>query len=246
MHVYLHVYYQISGRRESSKIAWSGWIYTTIELAAATRKSTATEVQLPSRYRSAIVRGSDSLPPDKSDIFIPERAYWYPEEDSFVRIVAVPIFSYDIVEFSMYTLLRLVLYRGWSVQPKFLPSSITAWIILCCVWYGGWDGIGFPTSTTNFLPAIFVDFYHIIIIIFCLQLLLNYLTSAVMKEIGQPPVTYTLIQEAFFREFPTSKYKSVSAVKRRLNALFKKKVELSANLHICVTETIHEMVRKME
>ena len=51
------------------------------------KKTTATEVQLPSRYRSIIVDGSDSQPPDKSDIVIPERAYWFPEEDSFVRAV---------------------------------------------------------------------------------------------------------------------------------------------------------------
>lgn len=64
-----------------------------------------------------------------------------------------------------------------------------------------------------------------------------------MKELGQPLVTYTMILDAFQSEFPMSGYKNVTTLKRRLNALVRKKVELAANMEIFVTETIHMMVR---
>ena len=63
-----------------------------------------------------------------------------------------------------------------------------------------------------------------------------------MKELGQPLVTYTMILDAFQSEFPMSGYKNVTTLKRRLNALVRKKVELAANMEIFVTETIHMMV----
>lgn len=65
-----------------------------------------------------------------------------------------------------------------------------------------------------------------------------------MRELGQPPVTYSMVRDAFHSEFPMSKYKPLGALKRRLNVLIKKKVELAANLQIFVTETIHDMVRQ--
>ena len=63
-----------------------------------------------------------------------------------------------------------------------------------------------------------------------------------MKELGRPLVTFTMIQEALLSQLPTTKYKTVVAVKRRINILLRKKVELSNNLSVCVFETIQEMV----
>lgn len=67
-----------------------------------------------------------------------------------------------------------------------------------------------------------------------------------MKELGQPLVTYSMILDAFQSEFPTSGYKTVTTLKRRLNVLIRKKVELAANMEIFVTETIHMMVGRSE
>ena len=74
------------------------------------------------------------------------------------------------------------------------------------------------------------------------QLLQSYIAAAVVKELGQPLVTFTMIQEALLSQLPTTKYKTAGAVKRRLNILLRKKVELSNNLSVCVMETIQEMV----
>lgn len=80
-------------------------------------------------------------------------------------------------------------------------------------------------------------------IIFSPQLLQAYLTSVVMKELGQPQVTYSMILDAFQSEFPTSGYKNATTLKRRLNTLVRKKAELATNVEMFVTETIHMMVR---
>ena len=64
-----------------------------------------------------------------------------------------------------------------------------------------------------------------------------------MKELGQPLVTYTMILDAFQREFPSSGYKNAVTLKRRLNTLVRKKVEVAANVDVFVSETIHMMVR---
>ena len=63
-----------------------------------------------------------------------------------------------------------------------------------------------------------------------------------MKELGQPLVTYSTILSSFHSKFPSSAYKNATALKRRLNALVKKKVELAANMELFVTETLHMMV----
>ena len=64
-----------------------------------------------------------------------------------------------------------------------------------------------------------------------------------MKELGQPLVTYSMILDAFQREFPSSGYKNAVTLKRRLNTLVRKKVEVAANVDVFVSETIHMMVR---
>jgi hypothetical protein len=64
-----------------------------------------------------------------------------------------------------------------------------------------------------------------------------------MKELGQPLVTYAMILDAFQNAFPSSGYKNVVTLKRRLNTLIRKRVEVAANVEIFVTETIHMMVR---
>ena len=52
-----------------------------------------------------------------------------------------------------------------------------------------------------------------------------------------------MILDAFQREFPSSGYKNAVTLKRRLNTLVRKKVEVAANVDVFVSETIHMMVR---
>lgn len=64
-----------------------------------------------------------------------------------------------------------------------------------------------------------------------------------MKKLEQPLVTYSMIQDAFHSEFPSSGYKSLTAIKRRLNTLIRKRAELAGNMEMFVSDIIHMMVR---